>query len=314
MYLSDESTVATVMIDGYKIQFFVQGSTSLDSEEVEDYAVKVNKNRLVIKSRTKAGIEKVQEKIESILETESLKENPPTLNIFSKWSNWYRSRLPIRPIEAVALEKDVKESVVIDLQKFLESEQRYTERGLDWHRGYLFHGPPGTGKTSLVKSLAGMFRLNVYFLSLNDIQNDTELITLMSDVEPRSIVLLEDIDSMFDANREVSGEGPTLAGLLNVLDGLCTPYGMICVMTTNHPEKLDPALVRPGRIDVQVELGYCTESQVNEHYSYFYDLPMDNYISVPDDHKIVMSQVAEVTKSYMDEPDIAKQKVQELFT
>ena len=311
LYFSDSNRAVVTEFNGEWIRFYVSGKKGI--EEDNDGDTKMMPSKLIIQARNQRAIEAIKQKIEDIVSERDLKENPPTLNIFGKWSSWYRARLPIRPIEAVALDRGVKEDIVADLEKFLESEKRYVERGLDWHRGYLLHGPPGTGKTSLVKSLAGMFRINVYFLSLNDVKNDTELIALMSDVDPRSIVLLEDIDSMFSGNRDVQGDGVTMAGLLNVLDGLCTPHGMICIMTTNHPEKLDPALVRPGRIDVQIELSYATQSQVNEHYSYFYGLPERDYVQVPEKHTITMSQVAEVTKSYMDQPDVALQKIKELW-
>jgi chaperone BCS1 len=62
----------------------------------------------------------------------------------------------------------------------------------------------------------------------------------------------------------------TLSGLLNALDGVAAQHGRIVVMTSNHPERLDPALVRPGRIDVKVELGHADDTQIATMFARFF--------------------------------------------
>jgi chaperone BCS1 len=88
-----------------------------------------------------------------------------------------------------------------------------------------------------------------------------------------SIILLEDIDSIFNQRSSVGRRrraSVTFSGLLNALDGVRTQEGRILFMTTNHPENLDPALVRPGRVDLQVKLDYASFYQMEELFLRFH--------------------------------------------
>lgn len=90
---------------------------------------------------------------------------------------------------------------------------------------------------------------------------------------PNIILLLEDIDATFvgrESQRRRRG-GCTFSGLLNALDGVKTKEGRVLFITTNHPERLDPALTRPGRCDVSVFLDQASDSQMERAYLRFYD-------------------------------------------
>ena len=139
-------------------------------------------------------------------------------------------------------------------------------------RGYLLHGPPGNGKTTLVTAVAGELGLSVAVLSLsNRALNDDGLRTLVNALPRGTILLMEDINCAF-AHRKAdeAASGVTLSGLLNALDGVSSREGRILFMTTNHPDRLDPALVRPGRVNRGIRLGLATADQARRLFAWFY--------------------------------------------
>ena len=195
-----------------------------------------------------------------------------------------------RLLESVLLKPGEKEHLVQDLERFRTSRARYRRLGVPYHRGYLLYGPPGTGKTSLVSALAAKFGMSVYAFNLTEM-NDRVLRSAMNDVPESSVILFEDIDCMkaghrrqevavaaraegavpqLPGSRAAEAGGVTLSGLLNVLDGFYAPENVVFVMTTNHAEALDPALLRPGRIDYKLYLGEAADSQKVELYRRFF--------------------------------------------
>jgi len=213
-----------------------------------------------------------------------------------------------RPLDTIELDDHTKTSLVQDVEDYLKPKTReyYAINGIPYRRGYLFHGPPGTGKSSFCRALAGHFRLELYMLSLaSNTIDEATLIGLFQALPTKCLVLLEDIDSAGIVREETKGPvnatellqadtvsvappppppgmswppaprpvNPgtsrrpvslehlsfmetksviTLSTLLNVIDGTAAKEGRILVMTTNSPESLDKALIRPGRIDKQI--------------------------------------------------------------
>ena len=195
-----------------------------------------------------------------------------------------------RVLDSVILKPGEKEHLAEDIRTFRESRERYRRLGVPYHRGYLLHGPPGTGKTSLVSALGAKFGMSIYAVNLTEL-NDRTLKTAINSVPANSIILFEDIDCMKAGNRRPeTGDrtneaitnnvndktdpadrfGVTLSGLLNVLDGFHAPENVLFVMTTNKIEALDPALLRPGRIDYKLFLGKATSAQKIELYRRFF--------------------------------------------
>jgi len=194
-----------------------------------------------------------------------------------------------RGLASVVLQPGEKEHLLQDVAQFQRSKQRYEQLGVPYHRGYLFYGPPGTGKTSLVSALAAHCGLSIYIINLAEF-NDRSLMSAVNKVPANSVLLFEDIDCMRGsqsregldlgggksgtatptAKENASQNGVTLSGLLNVLDGFHAPSGVLFVMTTNHVEKLDPALLRPGRIDYKLFFGKASDQQKIELYRRFF--------------------------------------------
>lgn len=183
-------------------------------------------------------------------------------------SNWIRQPQPRsrRPIQSVVLPGDIGDTILADVKKFLGSNDYYRSLGVPYRRGYLLHGPPGCGKTSYVMALAGELRLSISLLSLsNRGLNDEALMSLLNSAQMDSIVLLEDIDRAFSNDSNV-----TMSGLLNALDGVGAQEGRLVFMTTNHVEVLDPALIRPGRADVKLEIGLLDRHQAEQMFRKFF--------------------------------------------
>ncbi|KAJ2705067.1 Complex III assembly protein translocase and chaperone, partial [Coemansia spiralis] len=153
----------------------------------------------------------------------------------------------------------------------------YDDRGIPYRRGYLLHGPPGSGKTSFIQALAGELGYNICILNLSERGlTDDRLGHLLTVAPERSLLLLEDIDAAFGRARQLSEHAAyqqsmvTFSGLLNALDGVASSDERIIFMTTNHIERLDPALIRPGRVDVKVLLDNATPHQIRRMFVRFY--------------------------------------------
>jgi chaperone BCS1 len=177
-----------------------------------------------------------------------------------------------RTIESVILRPGVFEELIPACKKFLSGEQWYLDRGIPWRMGVLLKGPPGSGKSSAVIALASHFGLDIAILSLTEsTQSDDNLRDLLASVPKNTIVLIEDIDCVFDERTSSDKKGSiTFSGLLNAIDGVAAGEGRILFMTTNHPEKLDPALIRPGRADLRIDIGWPDAGQISRMYGRFF--------------------------------------------
>lgn len=190
---------------------------------------------------------------------------------FGYWSPG--TRIQPRPLDSVILDGRQAEELLDDVKEFLASAEWYRQVGVPYRRGYLLYGPPGNGKTSVVKALAGELDLSIYLLMLSDPDlNDNRINDLLAKVPERNVLLLEDVDCAFVKRKRGNGKdgGLTFSGLLNAIDGVASPEGRIVVMTTNHLERLDAALVRPGRADVKLAFGDATADQARRLFERFF--------------------------------------------
>lgn len=183
-------------------------------------------------------------------------------------------RKPARPVASVILKANDARDVLEDARAFLRLERWYAERGIPYRRGYLLHGPPGSGKTSLVCAVAGELRLPVYQARLSGAGLDDEAFhRLLAGTARRSVVLLEDVDAAAGAavGAPESSDAPlTLPGLLNALDGAGAVDGRLLFMTCHRAEALEPALVRPGRIDRRLAFTAPNAAQAGALFRHFY--------------------------------------------
>ncbi|KAF9386853.1 hypothetical protein CPC16_007347 [Podila verticillata] len=189
------------------------------------------------------------------------------------WSS-SSTRAP-RAFHSVILAKGLKEELLHDISTFRNSSQWYHDRGVPYRRGYLLHGPPGTGKTSFIVALAGHLRMSVCIVNLGiSGLNDQQLDQLLNNAPRNSILLMEDVDAALikrKAGKAQSGSNNvTLSGILNALDGITAQEGSVVFMTTNHIRKLAPALIRPGRCDRKMLFDYADEHQIHGMFLKFF--------------------------------------------
>ncbi|KAG6587756.1 AAA-ATPase, partial [Cucurbita argyrosperma subsp. sororia] len=195
--------------------------------------------------------------------------------------------------DTLAMDPLKKQQIMEDLRDFANSQSFYQQTGRAWKRGYLLYGPPGTGKSSMIAAMANFLGYDVYDLELTEVHTNSELRKLLMKTTSKSIIVIEDIDcsiSFTDRKKKNSGTrnyydfpdircgggyrslsgddgrggggggSITLSGLLNFTDGLwsCCGSERIFVFTTNHIEKLDPALLRSGRMDMHIFMNFCS--------------------------------------------------------
>lgn len=214
---------------------------------------------------------------------------------------------------------------------FLKNKSWYDSRGIPYQLGLMMSGAPGTGKTSIIRAIANMTKRHIINVNFSNIASATQLKHLFfSDkldvytdttysnklsyhipVDQR-IYVLEEIDTIGDILKQRTNDVElsdqhvhdevTLGEILTVLDGTIETPGRIVIMTSNHPELLDEALIRPGRIDVMVKFDKANKQTISDMFQAFYDKSMNNdeIQSLPD-KKLTPAEVSQVLFQHFDD-------------
>jgi hypothetical protein len=187
-----------------------------------------------------------------------------TMNIYYYKKDYWTllSKSPKRPLSTVYLKQNQQEKIMETTKKFFSPDTReiYLSFGIPYKSVQLVHGPPGTGKTSLIKSIASDIDCDLYILPISKDMLDTNLVDAFSYIadneEKERIIVIEDIDTLFDENRKKddTSNGITLQAFLNCLDGFTCVEGTMLFLTANRPEVLDFAMIRSCRIDNKIKL------------------------------------------------------------
>jgi len=162
------------------------------------------------------------------------------------------------------------------IHTFFNDEQDYLEHGVPFKMNFLFHGIPGTGKTSLIYTIASHFNLDICFLNITNDLDDNSFTRAITHLPDNSILVLEDIDALFverDSKCSVS-----FSTVLNVLDGMIRKHKLLTFLTTNYKDKLDSALKRSGRIDYELEFTYASKKQTTAMYSHFFENHLEDFL------------------------------------
>jgi SpoVK/Ycf46/Vps4 family AAA+-type ATPase len=229
----------------------------------------------------------------------------PSLVVVYSHANghWTQSAqvLPRSP-RSVVIAPGQMTTIIDDAKRFIASREWYLQRGLPYRRGYLLHGKPGMGKSSTVMALASALKCNIYVLNLQGMRGSLE--ALCQAVPVSAILLIEDIDVAFasrnaatsteaaDGTKAILGSlfgnaavsSPTMSQLLNALDGVGAGEGRLFVATTNYPDRIDPALMRTGRIDVKVSYEAATREQTMRYFVNFYKHSDAPAVQIGDDN------------------------------
>lgn len=179
--------------------------------------------------------------------------NPKTFTVYTAQRSpngyaWgaFSSRLQ-RSLDTIYIDPTMKRNIVSELQEFKDSAEIYERFGVTHKMCLLFHGPPGGGKSSFVTALSSHREQNIAKLTITPELNGRDVENLVATVPANTDLLVEDVDGMFVGRRGVGNLD--FSTFINCLDGLTTKRGLVCFFTTNHIENLDPAMIRPGRID-----------------------------------------------------------------
>lgn len=192
------------------------------------------------------------------------------------------------PLDSVALEPETRQKIFVECERFFKGEEHFRKLGLPWKLTMLLHGMPGTGKSTIAKLIASIYSSNIHTVNLNEISGQG-LNQMVSEVRRGDILLLEDIDTCKATHRrseDKNGSGNVtdwedglsftvdLTTLLNTLGGVEELDGVIIIMTTNHRNKLDPALVRAGRVEIDFEVPLITPKTLKTHLNKIFEMEL----------------------------------------
>jgi chaperone BCS1 len=209
-----------------------------------------------------------------------------------------QSHIRKNTLDDIALNPETYQFFKSEMDAFVNGADTFNRLGLSHKLTIALHGEPGTGKTSMIRALAGTYNMSVCILNLSNM-SDATLLKSMLTAPKNAFIVLEDVDAATSTHDRKSltadKDGThflTLSGILNALDGIQTLSGNVVFMTTNYLERLDSALLRPGRVDHIVELPYINAVTVQRYFERLYpemDVEQVVFVDMPakDIHDVV---------------------------
>lgn len=231
---------------------------------------------------------------------------------------------PNRSFDTVFMEPNVKENLVEFIHDFVRPETRddYRRFGIPYKCNIMLHGPPGTGKSSTIHSIATEIDSDIAIVHFTAGMGDDKLmrsINLLSELKKCKIIVMEDVDSLFINRKEHDTEknSVTLSGLLNALDGLSRMEGVMVCLTTNHLDALDHAMLRPGRLDYLVKYSYASKDLIQQVYNFYFpesgEELFNSFYNAVSSHKITPSMLQQYFFRYRKNPALILNKVSTEF-
>jgi chaperone BCS1 len=230
-----------------------------------------------------------------------------TSGSYCKWFTDIR----YRPATSVIINKEVKDKIFNRIREFKspEKEKWYLDHGISYKLGIMLTGEPGTGKSSLIHAIASEIDYDIFYIPIEQLKTaigvfkgEKDMMYVIEDIDTSKVVKNRDAD---DNSINIMTGAPTLlSDVLSALDGIGA-HGSIIVMTTNHPEQIDPAVLRPGRCDMIEYIGYFGREEVAEFLLRFF--PENKDVKVPNNIK------PDITGAYLQECVLRGMTIEEIL-
>lgn len=184
---------------------------------------------------------------------------------------------PKRTFKDVFITSDNENKIRSTVQQFIQNKKWYLEHRIPYHLGIILYGEPGTGKSSTVQAIVNEFNLTKIVASAENLKGSMNAIIENEEVgDELTAIIVEDVDLEPDVrSRDVEYEFENkykrnLGFLMNTMDGIGCLENVIYIFTTNSIETLDRAILRPGRLDLHVNISYVNDETFNKFLKFNY--------------------------------------------
>jgi hypothetical protein len=300
-YSFDGTISQTVPIAGHDIQVYI---TVPEGYNVKEGRNDWNSRIINLECPTVEARNAVLKELE--VQSQHLVDVQPSMFVASNYGDWRRqSFIQKRALGSVVLKDGQMERIISYLKDFLDHREAYLKADIPFRTGILLHGEPGSGKSSTALAIANELKMNVFIIPITSLLNDESLSDCFVAIPQNSIVILEDIDiASAVKERDTDTKGVTMQGMLNVLDGFQSPPGVITIMTTNRVDVLNPAIIRPGRVDLTEELNCLDSHQLEGLCEYFMGHVPAGLPKITPEDKITSAEIMGVIRKHL--PDFSE--------